>query len=157
MEERIITGQQKFENYREQFRRLNRALTYGFNLEAIFIEYSIIEDRTESILRHADLWEKYLKKRGERGPNLDSKIKYINNCAKSKVALLEKYFSDDTLSEIELWKEERNRLIHALLQQNLAHNEVSNVAEKGNNLVKKLRNKTGSYNRMIEKKTSKTE
>ena len=28
---------QKYENYKEQFKRLNRALANGFNLEAIFI------------------------------------------------------------------------------------------------------------------------
>ena len=46
-------NQLKYENYREQFKRLNSALHSGFNLEAMFIEYAILEDRTESILRHA--------------------------------------------------------------------------------------------------------
>ena len=30
-----ISNQQKYENYREQFKRLNRALASGFNLEAM--------------------------------------------------------------------------------------------------------------------------
>ena len=29
----------KYENYKEQFKRLNKALANGFNLEAMFIEY----------------------------------------------------------------------------------------------------------------------
>lgn len=29
---------EKYENYREQFKRLNKALANGFNLEAMFIE-----------------------------------------------------------------------------------------------------------------------
>ena len=33
---------QKYENYREQFIRLDKALKAGFNLEAIFIEYAIL-------------------------------------------------------------------------------------------------------------------
>ena len=37
---------QKYENYKEQMKRLDRALTNGFNLEAMFIEYAIMEDRT---------------------------------------------------------------------------------------------------------------
>ena len=45
---------QKYENYKEQFKRLNRALASGFSLEAIFISYAILEDRTESILRHGE-------------------------------------------------------------------------------------------------------
>ena len=63
-EKTLSDNLQKHENYREQFVRLKKALTSKFYLEAIFIEYSIIEDRTESILRHAEKWDAYLKKRG---------------------------------------------------------------------------------------------
>ena len=149
--ENAISNEQKYENYKEQFKRLNHALANGFNLEAMFIEYAIMEDRTESILRHAELWEKYLKKRGGREPNIDSKIKYISSCAASGVGCLKKYFSDDLLSQILIWKDERNRLIHALLKQELAHNEVTELAERGNELVKKLRTRSGQHNRAAEK------
>jgi hypothetical protein len=30
---------QKYENYKEQAKRLKKALEYGFNLEAIFIDF----------------------------------------------------------------------------------------------------------------------
>lgn len=46
-------NQQKYENYRVQSRRLVSALRSGFYLEAVFIEYAIIEDRLESALTHA--------------------------------------------------------------------------------------------------------
>ena len=42
--DKTITNTQKYENYKEQFKRLKRALNEGFNLEAIFIEYAILED-----------------------------------------------------------------------------------------------------------------
>ena len=74
-------NQLKYENYKEQFQRLNSALKSGFNLEAMFIEYAIMEDRTESILRHAEKWEAYLKSRKGRAPNIDSKIRYIQKLA----------------------------------------------------------------------------
>lgn len=151
MEECQITGQQKYQNYKEQFKRLNRALTSGFNLEAMFIEYAIMEDRTESILRHAARWENYLKRRNGRGSNIDSKIKYIQSCAGSGVALMDKYFSDHLLDELLGWKEKRNRFIHALIKQQLEPNEVSDIAKKGNDLVKELRTRTGKYNRAIDK------
>lgn len=149
--ENTISNEQKYENYKEQFKRLNRALANGFNLEAMFIEYAIMEDRTESILRHAGLWEKYLKRRNGREPNIDSKIKYISSCAESGVGCLKKYFSDNLLSQILIWKDERNRLIHALLKQELAHNEVTELAECGNELVKQLRTRSGQHNRAAEK------
>ena len=141
----------KYENYKEQLKRLNRALSNGFNLEAMFIEYAIMEDRTESILRHAGMWEAYLKSRKGREPNIDSKIRYIQKRAENKKDILYKYFSDDLLEQILVWKDERNRLIHALLKQELYHNEVFELAEKGNMLVKTLKSRSTNYNRKMER------
>lgn len=146
-----IDNQQKYENYKEQFRRLNKAIANGFNLEAMFIEYAIMEDRTESVLRHAGYWEAYLKKRGNRGATINSKISYIQGKVNSGDKLLVKYFSDDLLDRILTWKEERNRLIHALLKQQFAHNEITELAEHGNEIVKVLRTRSGSFNRAVEK------
>ena len=155
--ETMIDNQQKYENYKEQFRRLNRALANGFNLEAMFIEYAIMEDRTESILRHADLWEAYIKSRKNRDATINSKIRYIQKRIESGNKLLAKYFSDDLLDRVLVWKEERNRLIHALLKQQFEHNEISKIASEGNELVKALRSRTGSFNRAIARQKSKDE
>ena len=151
MTDQPITNQQKYENYTEQFRRLKKALANGFNLEAMFIEYAILEDRTESILRHGGLWDAYMKKQKDRSPTINSKITYIQKRIESGDKLLKKHFSDDLLNRILLWKDERNRLIHALLKQQLAHNEISELATQGNELVNALRSRTGSYNRAAEK------
>ena len=35
-------NQQKYSNYQEQCKRLNKALAAGFNLEAMFIEYALM-------------------------------------------------------------------------------------------------------------------
>ena len=153
----MIDNKQKYENYREQAKRLKTALEKGFNLEAMFIEYAILEDRTESILRHADMWDSYLKHRKGREPNIDSKVKYIQKCAENKKDILNKYFSDDLLQQILIWKDERNRLIHALLKQELEHNEVNELAKQGNELVKRIKTKTSNYNRAIEKQKAKVE
>lgn len=155
MIETPVENQLKYENYKEQFKRLNRALASGFNLEAIFIEYAILEDRTESILRHADQWDAYIKSRKGREINIGSKIKYLQKRAENKKDILHKYFSDDLLAHILDWKDERNRLIHALIKQQLAHNEVSDLAAHGNELVKALRTRAGNYNRAIERQKAK--
>lgn len=151
MTEMQIDNQQKYANYKEQFKRLNRALSGGFNLEAMFIEYAIMEDRTESILRHAELWEAYLNTRKGREPTINSKVRYIQKRADNRKHILNKYFSDDLLDNILVWKDQRNILIHALLQQQLAHNEVRALAEQGNELVRILRSRSGAMNRAIEK------
>ena len=148
---------QKYENYKEQAKRLKKALEYGFNLEAIFIEYAMFEDRTESVLRHADKWEAYVKSRKGRDVTIDSKINYIQKLAENKKDLLHKYFSDDLLEEIKAWKNERNRLIHALVKQELQHNEISDLAQSGNDLLKKMKLKTGNYNKAIDRRKAKGE
>ena len=149
--EKAIDNQQKYENYAEQFRRLNRALANGFDLEAMFITYAIMEDRTESVLRHGGYWDSYLKKRKGKDPTINSKITYIQGKANSCDKLMHKYFSDDLLERILAWKNERNRLIHALLQQRLEHNEIGKIATEGEVLVKTLRSRASSYNRAVEK------
>ena len=145
----------KYENYKEQFKRLKRALADGFNLEAIFIEYAIMEDRTESILKHADKWDAYIKKCKGHNPSIESKIDYIKKIAENKKDISHKYFSDGLLDEILVWKEDRNRLIHALLKQQLQHNELHELAAKGNVLVNELRNRSGNYTRAVERRKQK--
>ena len=144
-------NQLKYENYREQFKRLNRALTNGFYLEAMFIEYALMEDRTESVLRHADRWEAYLQSKRGRTPTLDSKVRTIQKAAEQKKTLLSRYFSDDLLQQILDWKEDRNRLIHALLKQQFAHDEIRLLAERGNALAKALRTRSGNFSRAADK------
>ena len=149
-------NQLKYENYKEQYKRLNKALANGFNLEAMFIEYAIIEDRTESILRHADRWEQYLKSLRGRYPALESKIRYIRKCAESnRKDLLNRYFSDDLLDKILVWKEERNKLIHALLKQQFGYHELDEIAGNGKKLADQLRNRATSYNRAADRKRAK--
>lgn len=145
---------QKHENYREQFNRLKRALASEFYLEAIFIEYTIIEDRTESILRHAGKWDAYIKKLKGRAPTLNSKTNYIKIQSDSGDKLLKKYFSDSLLEEILVWKEERNRLIHALLKQTLTTEEVSEIAHTGERLTKEIRTRTTNFKRALERKNN---
>ena len=148
-------NQLKYENYMEQMKRLNSALAHGFNLEVMFIEYAIMEDRTESIIRHADKWEAYMKTRKGHDPTINSKVNFIQKLAAFNNDLLHKYFADDLLDEVLIWKDERNRLIHALLKQQLEHNEISELALFGKKLVDEMRKRAGNYNRAIDRRKAK--
>ena len=141
----------KYENYKEQFKRLKNALNNGFNLEALFIEYAIIEDRSESILVHAEKWEAYLHHRRGHQITMDSKLKYIQKLAENKKDKLHRYFKDDLIEQILSWKEERNRLIHALLKQKLQEDEILKLANEGYELAKEFRNRATSYRRTVDK------
>ena len=123
----------------------------------MFIEYAIMEDRTESILRHADKWDAYVEKQNGRNTTINSKVKYIQKLAAFNNDLLHRYFSDDLLDQVLIWKDERNRLIHALLIQQFEHNEVSTLASQGKQLVDELRKRAGYYNRAIDRRKMKEE
>ena len=150
MEEQI-TNMQKYENYKEQMGRLNRALHYHFYLEAIFIEYAIVEDRIESVLRHSG------KFNPEKHTTLEKKLSRLCEMQRAKNGLVRKYFSDALIQSVYDWKNRRNPLIHALMKQNLCTADLESVALEGQALIKTLSTKTKAYNSMLEKLSKQTE
>ena len=110
-----------------------------------------MEDRTESILKHGNLWDAYLKHIRGREPSIHTKIKYIIKRAEQRNTILNKYFSDDLLNEILSWKDERNTLIHVLMKQSLTTEKLESLAIQGKNLARTLTNRSSSYRRAIEK------
>lgn len=148
-QENLSPNMQKYRNYQTQFTRLNKAVREEFYLEAIFIAYAIIEDRTESILRHTGKWEAYEKSRRGRSITLDSKIRYIQKMAEEKKSPANRYLADGTLQRIWEWKEERNRMIHALMKQRLTDGELAVLANTGRDLARDLRTKVNNLNRAL--------
>lgn len=142
-----IDNMQKYENYKEQMGRLNKALNYKFYLEAIFIEYAIIEDRLESALRYSNKLN--LKKHN----SLNSKLNKINDMKREKKALINKYLNDEIIEQVSRWKEERNRLIHALMKQNLHTEDLERIALEGQQIAKTVSNKVKCYNNALAKQS----
>lgn len=140
-----IDNIQKYANYKEQFGRLKKALSYKFYLEAIFIEYAIIEDRFESVLRHSG------KFNPERHNSLNSKLKRIKEMQREKKGIIRKYFSEEIIEEVSVWKEDRNKLIHALMKQSIHTEDLESVALKGQEMAKTISNKTKIYNNALKK------
>jgi hypothetical protein len=54
------------------------------------------------------------------------------------------------------WKEERNRLIHALLKQALTTEEISTFAWDGERLTKEIRTRATNFSRAVERKNNTT-
>ena len=142
----ITNNMQKYSNYKEQMGRLSKAINQCFYLEALFIEYAIIEDRTESILRHTGIdtdKQKYTA--------LDGKLKKLADMAREKKGLLRKYFAPEIWEDILAWKEQRNKLIHALMKQSFHSPDLEKIVMDGLALVKVLNNKSSLYNRAVDK------
>ena len=143
--EQVQDNMQKYANYKEQMGRLEKALGEAFYLEAIFIEYAVIEDRMESILRHS---EKFNPKKHW---NLNGKLRRVEEMQREKQGLVRKYISEKLLQEIDQWKDLRNTLIHALMKQELHTEDLRDAALQGKELTKTLCSKATSYRRALEK------
>ena len=142
---------QKYGNYKEQMGSLKKAMDNHFLLEALFIEYAIMEDRCESLLRHSGAFNPVKHK------TINSKLNRIADLARDKKSLIRKYISDELIEEIKIWKEERNRLIHALMKQSLTSEELEQISAQGQQIVKTLCSKTTSYKRALEREQKRME
>lgn len=125
--------------------RLRKAMDNQFLLEALFIEYAIIEDRCESLLRHSGVFNP------EKHDTLNKKLNRIAELARNKRALIGRYVSAELIGRIRAWKEERNRLIHELMKQKLTREELAQIATEGQQIVRELCSKATSYKRAAEK------
>ena len=137
----------KYNNYKEQFKRLDKAINNCFYLEAMFIAYAIMEDRTESILSYEGN-----EIRSRNFVSINRKLNKIKSIAEERGSLPEKYFADDLIDEILNWKEERNQLMHALMKQSLTTESLQTVALKGKELARALANRATSYRRAVDRR-----
>ena len=137
----------KHANYQEQFKRLNSALKNHFFLEAMFIEYAIMEDRSEAILRYENNFIT-----SKNFVSIDRKIMKIKTIAREKKSLASRYFNDEFLDELLLWKGKRNQVMHALMKQHLTSDELEQLAMQGKALASILRDKATNYKRMVERR-----
>ena len=140
---------QKYANYKEQMGRLKRALKEQYYLEAIAIEYAIIEDRIESVLRHSGVY------RPDKHNMLNKKLNKLSEMQRNKKGLVRRYFSEELIGQIHDWKNERNPMTHALLNLKLHTEDLANIAQRGEKLVKAVSNKTSLYNKALAKQQEK--
>ena len=148
MTDSVVDNQLKYNNYKEQFKRLDKAINNAFYLEAMFIAYAIIEDRAEAILSYEEN-----SIHSDKFVSIERKLNKIKKIAERKKSLPERYFSDDLIDEILEWKEERNQLMHALMKQSLTTEMLRDIALKGEELARKLSNKATNYRRAVERRS----
>ena len=143
----IAENMLKYENYKEQNGRLKKALDNHFYLEAIFIEYTIIEDRLSSILRYEG---NSIKSKDH--VSIDKKLNKVDAIAREKKGLANRYFTPEFVDSIRRWKEKRNPLVHSLMKQNLSTELLYEIALEGQSLQKELCRLSQNYKRAVERK-----
>ena len=146
----VLDNAQKYENYRAQMGRLTHAINAHFYLEALFIEYAIMEDRLESILTHAGVF------REDKHNTIAKKLQKLEAlCQSDKTA--KKYFSPELLQSILDWKDNRNKFIHTLMKQVFTGEELKEIVDQGQEIVKTLNNKSSCYKRALERQKKELE
>ena len=136
----------KHANYKEQMKRLNLAIKNRFLLEAILIEYGILEDRTEAFIRYS-LGENKL----DKYQTINRKINKLKALVGDKYQNINRYLSLELLDDLHNWKEKRNSIIHGLMKRKNSTFELEALALEGLNLVKILNSKSISFKRKLEK------
>lgn len=134
----------KNERYSELMDKLKKSINEEFYYESIFIIYAIIEDRTESMLRHANIetvdennWDL----------SLNEKLKKIKRENIFKQDYIKKHLSKELINEVHDWKNKRNDLIHDLVNVEYDNKEIKKLSLEGYELVKQLNNKSTLINK----------
>ncbi|MBR1563266.1 MAG: hypothetical protein IJ645_08675 [Ruminococcus sp.] len=140
---------QKQATYADRKVQLKKAMNSGFYFEAIFIEYAMLEDRTESVLRHAGGIK--LTDKRDQPLKLSAKINKIRSCSAFTEKYVRQRLSLDLLDKLDKWRVRRNNLVHYLMNNPTSPDELQAVAEEGYELVKTLDNKVKSVNNYFDK------
>ena len=141
----------KNQTYRELMEDLKLAVEKEFYYEAIFIEYAIFEDRTESLIRHSKIEHNL----SDKEFTLHNKIKVMKYSSEFKSFYCNKHEILKILIDVDNWRDKRNKLIHDLVNTELTYEDIKEIAIKGYELVNKLNNKSTLVNDYFDnKKTS---
>ena len=139
---------QKYETYKSIHESLSKSLKYRFYYEAIFLEYAILEDRLASVLKYAEI--PYIDKNGH-----DVSISKKLNLIGTRKELAEKFYKDrltpELITECRTWIDMRNQLIHRMANLPYDNEQVQKVAVEGNEIVRKVKNKTASVVNRLKK------
>ena len=141
----------KNQTYRELMEDLKFAVEKEFYYEAIFIEYAIFEDRTESLIRHSKIEHNL----SDKEFTLHNKIKVMKYSSEFKSFYCNKHEILKLLIDVDNWRDKRNKLIHDLVNTELTYDDIKEIAINGYELVNKLNNKSTLVNDYFDnKKTS---
>lgn len=140
---------EKYENYRHQKERLKKALKDEFYLEAVLIEYAIMEDRLESALVHA---EAFNPKKHEM---IKPKLKRLHSLGTERGTGFSRYYPEELLGAIESWIGRRNTLVHSLMKSSVDDGMLKDCAEEGKELTDRLDGRVSAYKRAITRANNK--
>ena len=138
---------EKKEKYLNLMSRLKRATDNEYYYEAIFIEYAILEDRTESLLKHAG------KKFQENNGNpfkISKKLNKLKSEKEFQTSYIRKHLTEELIEKIYEWKIQRDKLMHNIINLQYKNDEIKMLALNGECLVKKFNSKSQLVNKYLD-------
>ena len=149
IETSLPENMQKYYNYKEQMGRLKKAIGAGFYLEAIFIEYAVIEDRLKAVLEITGVYDE------KKHYNITDRMKDVAKLARKKEYAVGRYLSPEMKGEWMSWKKGRDNLMHHLMYQDMTTEQLHTLAVQGHEIAKVLNSKVTSYRRYMERQAEK--
>lgn len=143
-----MENSKKREKYAILMSKLKKATDNEYYYEAIFLEYAILEDRMESLLKHANI--KY-KEKDEKSLKLMKKINKMKSDKEFQNEYIKKHISNELLDNIIEWKRNRDKLMHNSVELEYDNNQIKDIALLGECLIKRLNNKTKLVNNYLDK------
>ena len=143
-----MNNKQKNLKYADLMDKLKKSINNEFYYEAIFIEYAIFEDRTESLLKHAKY--KIIDIDG-RNFSLQNKLNKIMNNTKFQDKYVKKHITNELLFKLDNWRNKRNKMIHDLIKCEYTNDDIKKIALEGYELTKKLNSKSTLVTKYFDK------
>ena len=139
-----MTNYEKRDRYAELNETLRKALEQEFYYEAIFIEHAILEDRVISLFKHANLDMPF---------QLGAKLEKLKTNQIFKDDYISKHIDMELLDKINTWREKRNKMVHNLIESSFASEDIKEIAQEGNEIIKKFASKTTLVTKYLDKQT----
>lgn len=143
-----MKNEEKRNKYANLMGKLKKATNNEYYYEAIFIEYAILEDRTESMLKHARI--KY-KDNKDRSFKISKKLNMLKDRKEFQDKYIKKHMNNDLLEKIYNWKNKRDKLMHDIVNLEYENEDIKNIALEGECLVIRLNNKSKLINNFLDK------
>lgn len=144
-----MTNLEKRDIYATLMKKLDNATSNDYYYEAIFIEYAIFEERTRAIFKHAKV--KYKEKDGKEY-SINKKLKALKSNRNFQDEYIKKHLTEELIDNITNWKNQRNKLMHDIIKSNYGNEQVKDLAKQGEDLAKKMNNKSKLVTNYLDKK-----
>ena len=115
----------KGKRFEELLERADTALSEKYYVESITLYYAFIEERMISLFNRL-------------GYTLNKKQKLWYCIDQLKKLKIETFFSSTLLHELDVWREERNDVIHDYAKEDIPYSNLEKTAETGKRLGRDL-------------------